>query len=126
MGTRLFKLLFPHAVASYLVALAALALAWGLRIAPVLFAPVILPRNVFSDVMKIRYASPHHLLAAVPGPCLYFAAFLTTRWLCSSPERAARNRERRRLNGLCANCGYDLRASRRRCPECGADVNRHR
>jgi hypothetical protein len=35
--------------------------------------------------------------------------------------RARRHRERRRL-GLCLACGYDVRESRDRCPECGTPI----
>ena len=34
----------------------------------------------------------------------------------------ARRRASRRQRGLCASCGYDLRASTERCPECGSKI----
>ena len=46
-------------------------------------------------------------------PTLLFALIL---WFSSVPLH--RRRKRKKL-GLCLKCGYDLRASKDRCPECG-------
>jgi hypothetical protein len=47
-------------------------------------------------------------------------AFLIPPFLWTRDFRRSRRREFRRAKGLCLHCGYDLRSSAHRCPECGS------
>ena len=61
----------------------------------------------------LRYVdvvAPHWMIASA-------SAVLPALWLVGA-RRRRRTRERLAL-GLCARCGYDLRATPGRCPECG-------
>ena len=62
------------------------------------------------DTFEDTYLSvPFWSLAAVTGLPLLLSA---TTW-------RRRHRALRRRKGLCVHCGYDLRATPHRCPECG-------
>ena len=70
-----------------------------------------------------RYdADPRHDIRGVPTHEVWVPHWLPL-LLSGAPPAAwavatVRGR-RRRATGLCARCGYDLRATPRRCPECG-------
>jgi hypothetical protein len=59
----------------------------------------------------LKLLLPHWLIALVAA-----LVFLLAFW----PDW---RRRRRRSKGLCANCGYDLRGTPDRCPECGDEVS---
>lgn len=48
---------------------------------------------------------------------LLFTSALPSRWFVLFRRR--RRRQRRRAQNRCLTCGYDLRATPARCPECG-------
>ena len=63
------------------------------------------------------YVPPWRLLAIPYGAVLALALIHpAARWM------AWGRRKGRRRRGLCVQCGYDLRASGARCPECGRAV----
>ena len=54
--------------------------------------------------VNVPFWVPTFLLAVLPGHAFIFH----------------RRRRKRKKLGLCLKCGYDIRASKERCPECGA------
>jgi hypothetical protein len=74
--------------------------------------------------MHSRMVSASANLVAVIWPCwavvlstlLLPARWLQLRWIA----------RRKRIAGMCMNCGYDLRATPERCPECGSVQQRAR
>lgn len=78
-------------------------------------------------------ASRPSTVPAIPPVTLHYRGWLVPYWMVLVVSsvlpgiwvrrriRAGR-RERRLAQGLCAECGYDLRASPGRCPECGAGI----
>lgn len=50
----------------------------------------------------------------------YWKTFKFLRWKLRAIDH--HKRQDRLRKGLCVKCGYDLRASKERCPECGMRV----
>ena len=64
-----------------------------------------------------RYWEPHRGMPCVQWP--YWSVALVMLVLPAARVRQWIKSHRRRRIGLCSSCGYDLRATRGRCPECG-------
>lgn len=61
------------------------------------------------------------LLACAITQSLWLAVLAVGFWVWAAVDRVLLNRRFRRIvNGKCVKCGYDLRATPARCPECGA------
>lgn len=66
------------------------------------------------DQPEIVAKIPWWAIALISVPLVFQSAYLPAR------------RTRRKSTGLCVHCGYDLRATPDRCPECGAFLSQGR
>ena len=71
------------------------------------------------EYKNLRMSSYNFHILKVPRSVLAAAAVV----LAFYPSvRGPLRRYRRRKRGLCVPCGYDLRGSPERCPECGTEI----
>ena len=59
-------------------------------------------------------------IVVITVPC-WPLTFLSGVFVIVYTVPSARRRKRKKL-GMCVKCGYDLRASKERCPECGTSI----
>jgi hypothetical protein len=74
-----------------------------------------------SDMLNRMGVLSFQVMSVAYGPLILATAALPAIWLYRARRRQIR-RNARRVAGLCAQCGYDLRACNDACPECGTPV----
>jgi hypothetical protein len=77
------------------------------------------------DVWKVDLPDYSERIYSVVLPCWFLSlvtAYLPAAWLFRLGT-AIQMQRRERAKGKCRSCGYDLRATPGRCPECGAEVS---
>ena len=94
---------------------------WCIAAVQILQCPIGIIEIIVSLDATVRPSSmPWHLWAvpvqAVVGPLIGAGILLY--------DRRRASREQRKAEGLCPICGYDLRATPDRCPECGRERKR--
>jgi len=77
------------------------------------------PRAISIHTAQWAFGEGHALAIPFWLPLLF--ALVLPIWAGLQRLRQHR-RQRRRARGLCAQCGYDLRATSGRCPECGTNT----
>ena len=78
----------------------------------------------------LEFALAHRALPPINHPFSFEWRISLPYWFLSTPFaiyfgtwlRKKSSHRRRRFLGLCPTCGYDLRASQDRCPECGSSI----
>ena len=107
---------------------------WGLRVDRIDFGSLRYIGVYSREAAKFAGISRHHLFNGATGPGGYeYTVWLIPHsylltlfslppvlYLTLAARRGLRRRSRRR-RGLCVDCGYDLRATPGRCPECGRE-----
>ena len=80
----------------------------------------------FTRAVSISTDDPSHVMTGIHVPCwaVLPVTLIPAAWGAIILRRPWVRRRRKR-EGLCLACGYDLRASGERCPECGMATASH-
>jgi predicted RNA-binding Zn-ribbon protein involved in translation (DUF1610 family) len=68
---------------------------------------------------QTKRTSEAETTVAIPLWCVMALSLVAPVYTCGQRLLSRRARSRRAANGQCPTCGYDLRSSPDRCPECG-------